>query len=122
MAFVISISDQVCDKWWLKNSSAWTFFDEILPTYVKPNSLVSDQVEIASAFHGVALHDLYRENPEIARELARAIRTAANDIAEGIVDIDAFYTFRCLDETRLFRERFKDLADMLSRWEALLVS
>ena len=122
MAFVISISDQAGEKWWLNNSSAWIFFDEILPTYVEPNSRESDQIEIASAFHGVALHDLHREDPEIARKLARAMRAAADDLAEGIVDINAFYTFRCLEETRLFKERFKELANMLSRWEASLDS
>jgi hypothetical protein len=111
MAGTITVAED--QEWRVSNWAYRCLMDQVLDMLTSEQR-VANFVEVAKWNHGLDIPEMLREEPELARPVLGALKTAAQTCSEG--QVPAKVDGRVLDEKsqQQFRQATLELATMLS--------
>ncbi|WP_146393712.1 hypothetical protein [Allorhodopirellula solitaria] len=112
MTTAISISEKA-DEIWTIQDSIFEWFASLIAERYRDEPEVVAQVELASAMNGVSLDVLSADNPELSNRLAGILRSMAQDVVDGEIEVPE----EVCESADRCRALFSNLIQILSAFE-----
>lgn len=112
MTTAISISEKA-DEIWTIQDGIFEWFASLIAERYRSEPEVVAQIDLASAMNGVSLDVLSADNPELSNRLADALRSMAQDIADGEVEVPE----EVCESADRCRAHFSNLIQILSAFD-----